>query len=90
MTLSTLIAGLVYPIIAYDQLQFEVVAALSSSRKKTKALEKVATALICHTSVTFLKCHAVRDVSSVKEVKQSLIVVTDSMPLTGTDSRIFI
>lgn len=89
MTLSTLIAGLVYPIMAYDQLQFEVVA-LSSSRKKTKALEKVATALICHTSVTFLKCHAVREVSSVKEVKQSLIVVTDSMPLTGTDSRIFI
>lgn len=89
MTLSTLIAGLVYPIMAYDQLQFEVVA-LSSSRKKTKALEKVATALICHTSVTFPKCHAVREVSSVKEVKQSLIVVTDSMPLTGTDSRIFI
>lgn len=89
MTLSTLIAGLVYPIMVYDQFQFEVVA-FSNSRKKTKALEKVATALICHTSVTFLKCHAVRDVSSVKEVKQSLIVVTDSMPLTGTDSRIFI
>lgn len=56
-----------------------------------KALETVAAILICPTSFTF-KCHAVKEVSSVndREVKQSLIEVTESLLLTGTDSRIFI
>lgn len=48
VTLSTLIAGLVYLTMVYDQLQFEAVALSSSGRKpvKSQALETVAAVLV--------------------------------------------